>query len=187
MFKVLIEQTQHNLSDAPAEFMLRDRLSWMRFAGFDLGAATPDENTIRHFRNKLIDSGTLTDIMGLFDALLRTKGFLPMSGQIVDASLVPAPSPRNTDREKVAIKAGRTVREIWPDQPAKAAQKDTNARWTRSIGGKTGIGRMVRRCRRSPCRCSATRPVSASIAASASSAGVRSLRPWPPTAGCCPR
>ncbi|MFT7027159.1 MAG: hypothetical protein ACJAVS_001383, partial [Paracoccaceae bacterium] len=53
MFKVLIEQTHCNLSDARAEFMLRDRLSWMRFAGFDLGAATPDETTIRHFRNKL--------------------------------------------------------------------------------------------------------------------------------------
>jgi IS5 family transposase len=124
MFKLLILQTQHNLSDARAKFMLRDRLSWMRFAGFDLGAPTPDENTIRHFRNKL------TDIMGLLNALLREKGFLPMSGQIVDASLVPAPKQRTTDREKAAIKAGQTAREIWPDQSAKAAQKDTNARWT---------------------------------------------------------
>jgi IS5 family transposase len=118
MFKVLIEQTQHNLSDARAEFMLLDRLSWMRFAGFDLGAATPDENTIRHFRNKLTYSGTLTNIMGLFDALLREKGFLSMSGRIVDASLVPAPSPRNTDGEKAAIRAGKTAREIWPDRHA---------------------------------------------------------------------
>jgi IS5 family transposase len=61
---------------------------------------------------------------------LREKGFLPMSGQIVDASLVPAPKQRTTDREKAAIKAGQTAREIWPDQSAKAAQKDTNARWT---------------------------------------------------------
>ena len=47
MFKVLILQAQHNLSDARMEFMIRDRLSWMRFLGFDLGAPTPDENTIR--------------------------------------------------------------------------------------------------------------------------------------------
>jgi IS5 family transposase len=118
MFKLLILQTHRNLSDARAEFMLRDRLSWLRFAGFDLGAATPDENTIRHFRNKLTDSGTLTDIIGLLNALLRAKGFLPMSGQIVDASLVPAPSPRNTDGEKAAIRAGKTAREIWPDRHA---------------------------------------------------------------------
>lgn len=35
MFKALILQAQHNLSDAKMEFMIRDRLSWMRFLGFD--------------------------------------------------------------------------------------------------------------------------------------------------------
>ena len=59
MFKALILQAQHNLSDARMEFMIRDRLSWMRFLGFDLGAPTPDENTIRHFRNRLTETGTL--------------------------------------------------------------------------------------------------------------------------------
>ena len=38
MVKALILQAQHNLSDARMEFMIRDRLSWMRFLGFDLGA-----------------------------------------------------------------------------------------------------------------------------------------------------
>jgi hypothetical protein len=33
--------------------MIRDRLSWMRFFGFDLGGTMPDENTIRHYRNRL--------------------------------------------------------------------------------------------------------------------------------------
>ncbi|MCR9265903.1 MAG: transposase, partial [Flavobacteriaceae bacterium] len=51
MFKALILQAQHNLSDKRMEFMIRDRLSWMRFLGFELGGSTPDENTIRHFRN----------------------------------------------------------------------------------------------------------------------------------------
>ncbi len=44
MFKALILQAQHNLSDAKMEFMIRDRLSWMRFLKFDLGGPTPDEN-----------------------------------------------------------------------------------------------------------------------------------------------
>lgn len=136
MFKVLILQAQHNLSDARMEFMLQDRLSWMRFAGFDLGAPTPDENTIRLFRNKLTTSGALKRVMKAFDWQLQKKGYIPMSGQIVDASLVPAPKQRNTDGEKDAIKAGKTAAEIWPDQPNKAAQKDTNARWTLKIGGK---------------------------------------------------
>ncbi len=30
--------------------MIRDRLSWMRFFGFDMGGSMLDENTIRHYR-----------------------------------------------------------------------------------------------------------------------------------------
>jgi IS5 family transposase len=136
LFKALILQAQHNLSDARMEFMIRDRLSWMRFLGFDLGASTPDENTIRHFRNRLTETGTLKRVMKAFDGQLKKKGYVPMAGQIVDASLVPAPRPRNTEAEKAAIKDGKSADEIWPDQPNKAAQKDTNARWTLKVGGK---------------------------------------------------
>ncbi len=59
-----------------------------------------------------------------------------MSGQIVDASLVPAPKQRNTDSEKEAVKAGKSAKERRPDEPNKAAQKDVDARWTLKIGGK---------------------------------------------------
>ena len=43
MFKALILQAQHNLSDARMEFMIRDRLSWLRFLGLSqaLGPAAP--------------------------------------------------------------------------------------------------------------------------------------------------
>ena len=59
MFKAMILQAQHNLSDRKMEMMIRDRLSWMRFLGFQLGGRTPDENTIRLFRNKITESGAL--------------------------------------------------------------------------------------------------------------------------------
>jgi len=136
MFKALILQAQHNLSDARMEFMIWDRLSLMRFLSFDLGGPTPDENTIRLFRNKLTESGALKRVMKAFDWQLKKKGYIPMSGQIVDASLVPAPKQRNTEAEKEDIKAGKTADEIWSDEPNKAAQKDTNARWTLKVGGK---------------------------------------------------
>lgn len=74
--------------------------------------------------------------MKAFDWQLHKKGYIPMSGQIVDASLVSAPKQRNTESEKEAIKEGKSAREIWPDEPAKAAQKDVDARWTLKIGGK---------------------------------------------------
>ncbi len=136
MFKALILQAQHNLSDAKMEFMIKDRLSWMRFLGFELGGPTPDENTIRHFRNRLTETGTLKRVMKAFDWQLQKKGYIPMSGQIVDASLVPAPKQRNTEDEKTAVKEGKSAQEIWPDEPNKAAQKDVDARWTLKIGGK---------------------------------------------------
>lgn len=173
MFKVLILQAQHNLSDAKMEFMIRDRLSWLRFLGFEPGGSTPDENTIRHFRNRMTETGTLKRVMKAFDWQLHKKGYIPMSGQIVDATLVPAPKQRNTEDEKEAIKAGKSAKEIWPDEPNKAAQKDTNARWTLKIGGKYGIGRTARPCRKSRCRCLATRAISASTVALASSGGTR--------------
>ena len=43
---------------------------------------------------------------------------------------------RNTEDEKAAIQAGKSADEIWPNEPNKAAQKDTNARWTLKVGGK---------------------------------------------------
>lgn len=49
---------------------------------------------------------------------------------------VPAPKRRNTEGEQQAIKAGKSAQEIWPDEPARAAQKDVDARWTLKVGGK---------------------------------------------------
>ncbi|WP_280955363.1 transposase [Cohaesibacter haloalkalitolerans] len=108
----------------------------MRFLNFELGGATPDENAIRHFRNRMTETGTLKRVIKAFDWQLHKKGYIPMSGQIVDANLVPAPKQRNTDGEKEAVKASKSAKEIWPDHPNKAAQKDTNARWTLKVGGK---------------------------------------------------
>ena len=112
------------------EYLIRDRLSWLRFLGFDLGTPTPDANTIRIFRERLTEAKSITVLFDAFDNQLRNSGYLAMGGQIVDATLVAAPKQRNTQEEKNAIKAGKTAGEVWPDKPAKAAQKDTDARWT---------------------------------------------------------
>ena len=123
MLKVLILAAQNNVSDTRMEFLVRDRLSWLRFLGFDLGAPTPDANTIRLFRERLTNAGALDALFADFDRQLRTRGYLPMGGQIVDATLVAAPKQRNTAAEKAAIKEGKSAREIWPDQPAKGGTK----------------------------------------------------------------
>jgi IS5 family transposase len=129
MFKVLILQTQNNLSDERCEFYLRDRLTWMRFLGLGLGDAVPDANTIWTFREALTKAGATLRLFELFDRELRAAGYLAMSGQLVDATIVSAPKQRNTRVEKQAIKEGR-VPEDWQEKPAKLRQKDRDARWT---------------------------------------------------------
>jgi IS5 family transposase len=129
MFKILILQGQNGLSDARAEFYIRDRLSWMRFLGLSLADPTPDANTIWIFREALKNADAIEALFARFEAQLREAGFLPMAGQLVDATIVAAPKQRMTDDEKAAVKRGETPEE-WAENPAKAAQKDKDARWT---------------------------------------------------------
>jgi IS5 family transposase len=129
MFKVLMLQAMHSLSDERCEYLIKDRLSFMRFLGLGLADAVPDANTIWTFREALKKAGAIDGLFRRFDEALRVSGFLAMSGQIVDATIVAAPKQRTTIEEKKAIKEGR-IPEAWKDKPAKLAQKDRDARWT---------------------------------------------------------
>jgi len=134
MFKILIIQAQNNLSDDRAEFLINDRLSFMRFLGLGLNDRVPDAKTIWAFRERLTKAGAIEALFKRFDTAIRDAGFIAMSGQLVDSSLIAAPKQRNTDAEKRDVKAGKSAAEIWPEEPNKAAQKDTDARWTIQFG-----------------------------------------------------
>lgn len=112
-------------------------MSWLRFLNFDLGQPTPDAHTLRVFRERLTQAGAIKALFSDFEQQLRHAGYLPMSGQLMDATLVSAPRQRNTQEEKIRIKAGARAQELWPDKPAKAAQKDVDARWTVKQGKAT--------------------------------------------------
>lgn len=129
-FRMLVLQALHGLSLDQTEYLVRDRLSWMRFCGLGPGDAVPDANTLWDFREALIAAKALDAVFDRLDQAITEAGYLPMSGQIMDATLVSAPRQRNTDGEKEQIKAGKSARDIWPDKPAKARQKDVDARWT---------------------------------------------------------
>jgi IS5 family transposase len=133
MFKILVIQAQNNLSDDRAEFLINDRLSFMRFLGLGLTDKAPDAKTIWAFRERLTKAGAIEALFARFDFAIREAGYIPMSGQIVDASLVSAPRQRNTQGEKADIKAGRVPKD-WADRPAKLRQKDREARWTLVFG-----------------------------------------------------
>jgi IS5 family transposase len=129
MFKILLIQAHNTLSDERIEFLINDRLSFMRFLGLSLGDRVPDATTIWLFRERLTKAGVIEALFSRFDAVVRAAGYIPMSGQIIDASLVAAPRQRTTEAEKADIKAGRIPQE-WQDKPARLRQKDRDARWT---------------------------------------------------------
>ena len=134
MFRLLVLQASHSLSDERTEYLVKDRLSFMRFLGLTLADRVPDANSIWNFREALTRA-TLDGVPAIealfrrFDAQLRAAGFIAMGGQIVDATVVAAPKQRNTEDEKRALREGR-IPEDWARKPAKLRQKDRDARWT---------------------------------------------------------
>lgn len=106
----------------------------MRFLGLTPGAASPDAKTIWLFREQLVQANVIDKLFALFDARLKDRGYLAQGGQIIDATVIAAPRQHLSDGEKALIKEGKTAEAIWPDAPAKAAQKDVSARWTMKRG-----------------------------------------------------
>src|ERR1700751_1669806 len=104
MFKVL--QTLYTLVDDQTEYQLRDRLSFMRFVGWALHDPLPDAKTIWLYREQLARAGAAERLFARFDALLRTKGWLAMGGQIIDATVIQARRPRLTQAEKDTLEGG---------------------------------------------------------------------------------
>jgi IS5 family transposase len=135
MFKILVLQALYGLSDDQAEFMIGDRLSFMRFLGLGFEDRVPDAKTIWLFRELLVDAKAIDKLFALFDRRLEEKGYLAMGGQIIDATIVEAPKQRLSEDEKRNIKEGK-VPEEWKGNPHKLAQKDMDARWTLKRGRK---------------------------------------------------
>jgi IS5 family transposase len=144
MFKILVLQTLHNLADEQLEYLIRDRLSFMRFLDLGLEDPVPDATTVWLFREALAKAGLVAKLFMLFNQHLEAKGYIARGGQIVDATIVSVPVQRNSRSENAAIKAGKTPAG-WQEKPAKNAQKDQDARWTKKhdqsfYGYKNHIG-----------------------------------------------
>lgn len=133
MFKAIVLCALYNLSDDQVEYQLRDRLSFMRFLGLGLEDRVPDAKTVWLYRERLALAGVIEGLFEDFDGYLERRGYLAMGGQIIDASIVPAPRQRNSRDDNAKIKAGE-MPEGWADRPAKRSQKDIDARWTKKHG-----------------------------------------------------
>ena len=131
MFKVLILQQHFNLSDEQTEYQIEDRRSFRRFIGLSKDVRSPDTNTIRMFREKLMEKGWMAALFEKLELQIQQAGYIARKGQIVDASLIPVPVQRNSRKENEQIKAGEQPQE-WSE--AKRRQKDTDAKWTKKNG-----------------------------------------------------
>jgi IS5 family transposase len=123
MFKVLVLQALYNLADEQVEYLIRDRLSFMRFLGLGLEDTVPDATTVWLFREALAKAGLVKTLFERFNRHIDAKGYIARGGRIIDATIVSAPKQHNSRDENEAIKAGQTPKE-WEQKPAKNAQKD---------------------------------------------------------------
>jgi IS5 family transposase len=133
MFKVLVLQTLYTLSDEQTEYQLRDRLSFMRFAGLALHEPVPTPRPSGCSGSSSSGPARSSASSPCSTPRSARGGLLAMGGQIVDATVVQARPARLTAEEKATIRGGGTP-EGWT--PARRAQVDRDARWTLRRGRK---------------------------------------------------
>jgi IS5 family transposase len=130
MVRVLVVKRLHGLSDEQTEFQLLDRRSFRRFCGLEYSRNIPDRTTIWNFENRIGVDG-VTALFTELDRQIRSKGLEARAGQIVDATLVPAPKQHFTREEKEILDQDAMPAD-W--KPAKRRQKDLDASWTKKHG-----------------------------------------------------
>ena len=133
MFRMLVLQALHNLSDEQAEYQVRDRFSFTRFLRLGIEDSIPDATTLWLFREKLAKAGLVEKLFARFDHHLAAQGYMARGGQMVDATIVAVPKQCNSRDENDTVKTGETPAE-WEKKPAKLRQKDRDARWTKKHG-----------------------------------------------------
>ncbi len=104
MLKALLLQQCYGLSDAELEEAINDRVSFRKFLGLSLEAASPDHTTLCRFRNRLVEAGLSEKLFGEFARQLDQRGLILKRGTMIDASLVETPfRPGSSDGEREAV------------------------------------------------------------------------------------
>ncbi len=146
MFKIVVLQRIYHLSDAQAEYQIRDMLSFRDFLGLASGDKVPDGKTIWAFKEELTKKGLFWQLFDEFYAFLEEKNLIMHEGTMIDGSFVEAPRQHNTREENKLIKEDRGG-ELWNPEECdteeekkrkanKKRQKDIDARWVKKGGEK---------------------------------------------------
>lgn len=101
LFKTLLLQQWHRLSDPGVEEALAYRISFRRFAGLSLSDAVPDHSTISRFRAHL--GNRYERLLVSLNTQFESRGFIIKEGTMMDASFVRSVS----SNESVDPESGR--------------------------------------------------------------------------------
>lgn len=125
MFKTLLLQQWHSLSDEQTEEALCVRIDFMVFTGFELNGETPDATTICRFRNKLIEKNLDEKLFSEINNQLETAGLKlkKANGAVIDASIIESAA---RPRKVVNIENDR---EESGDNVQVEESKDPDAKW----------------------------------------------------------
>ena len=143
MYKITMLQQWYGLADMHVEYMINDRLSFMRFLGLEIGDKVPDGNTIWDFKEALKTNNLDKKLFDTFNKTLEEKGIITHKGSIVDATFVTVPIRHTTKKDDEHLKKGEELEDL----PAKCAERversevksqdnvvaqvDVDARWTK--------------------------------------------------------
>lgn len=123
MVRILILKYLYKLSDEQMEYQLLDRMSYQRFCLLADSANVPDRNTLWHYQQRLGVDG-VTALFQTVDSQLLQRRSIARCGQIIDATLVPAPIQHFTKKDKAQLEQDHIPAD-WNE--AKRRQKDLDA------------------------------------------------------------
>lgn len=145
LFKALLLQTWHNLSDYALEESLDDRFSFRRFVSLSVAEKAPDHSVFSRFRDELIKHGVYDRLFTELSRQLEERGLIVKKGTLVDATVIEAAPKRPLHNE---------------DGSTGKSKEDPEAEWTKKgskylFGYKAHVGvdqesELVRRIEMTP-------------------------------------
>src|SRR5436309_13065258 len=87
-FKIMVLRSLHNLFDDRTEYLIRDRISFMRFLDLEIEDPVEDATTIRLFREALAQAGLIDNLFESFGQHHEAEGYLAGGGDVSAFTIV---------------------------------------------------------------------------------------------------
>lgn len=138
LFKALILQAWHNLSDEGLEEALRVRLDFMVISGLE---QVPDHTTLCRFRNLLTKLELWDCLLKEVNRQLEGRGLKvkQSQGAIIDATIIESAARPRKELEAIAVDREEEESPILETNETERLSKDPDARWLKK-GKKSYFG-----------------------------------------------